>query len=199
MAGGIVSQLVDWALAVFGPLGAPGLFFVALTEAVVSPIPIEPVMVPFVLDDPAAWPFWGAVASAGSITGSLVGYVVGKRGGQPLLVRIVGERKAEDLHRYYERWGAGAVFVTGITPMPYKVFTIGSGVLDLDIRKFTVAAVLGRGIRFMAIAWAASVYGQQVLDLADRYVWHAVAVAAVILGVWAFVEYRRWRERREEE
>lgn len=199
MAGGIVSQLVEWALAVFGPLGAPGLFVVALTEAVVSPIPIEPVMVPFILKDPSAWPFWGAVASAGSIAGSLVGYAVGVYGGHPLLVRIVGERKVDRMHRYYERWGAGAVFVTAITPMPYKVFTIGSGVLELDIRKFAVAATLGRGIRFMAIAWAAAVYGERVLELADRYVWHAVAVGAIALGAWAFVEYRRWTGRGEEE
>lgn len=199
MAGGIASQLVAWAQAVLGPLGAPGLFLVALTEAVVSPIPIEALLVPFVLGEPSAWPWYGFVASAGSVVGSLVGYVVGEKGGRPLLVRVVGERKAEEMHRYYERWGAGAVFVTGITPMPYKVFTIGSGVLELDIRKFTVAAVLGRGIRFMALAWAISVYGQQTLDLADRYALPAIAVAAVILGVWAFVEYRRWKGRGEEE
>lgn len=191
MAGGLVSGLFDWTLQAFGPWGLPGLFFVALTEAFVSPLPVEALLVPFSVADPSGWVIYGLVGSIGSVVGSIVGYLIGLKGGHPLLVRMAGRRQAEEMERYYERWGAGAVFITGITPLPYKVFVVGSGVLELDLRRFVVAATLGRGIRFMAIAWAASFMGQEILDVLDANLVPAAVIAGVALMAWALWAWKR--------
>lgn len=199
MAGGLVSGLFDWTLEVLGPWGVPGLVVLAVTEAFISPLPVEALLVPFSVADPPGWVLYGVAGSAGSVAGSVLGYYIGLKGGHPLLVRMTGRRQAARLHEYYERWGAGAVFITGITPLPYKVFVLGSGVLELDIRKFVLAATAGRGIRFMAIAWAASVYGREILDVLDANLLPALVVSAAAIVVWAVWAWQRTPAVVEEE
>lgn len=195
-ADGIVSGIIEWTKEVFGPWGAPGLFVVALFEANLLPFAVDPLIVFFTLGDPSphGWVWWGLVATVGSIAGSLLGYVIGWKGGHPVLVRVVGKRQADAMERYYARWGMAAVFITAITPLPYKAFTIGSGVLELDLRKFTIAAAVGRGLRFFAVAYASAVMGDAILGLLDEFFWPAVAVSAALIAVWALWAW--WRQRR---
>ncbi len=62
-----------------------------------------------------------------------------------------GARFADFQGRYNE-WGAWIVFIAGVTPFPYKVITIASGVTQLDPVTFTIASVLARGLRFFIVA-----------------------------------------------
>lgn len=195
-ADGIVSGIIEWTKEVFGPWGAPGLFVVALFEANLLPFAVDPLIVFFTLGDPSphGWVWWGLVATVGSVAGSLLGYVIGWKGGHPVLVRVVGKRQAAAMERYYARWGMAAVFITAITPLPYKAFTIGSGVLELDLRKFTIAAALGRGLRFFGVAYASAVTGDAILGLLDEFFWPALAVSAALIAVWALWAW--WRQKR---
>ena len=61
---------------------------------------------------------------------------------------------------YYHQWGAWIVFGAGITPFPYKVITIASGVVYLDLITFAVASVIARGMRFYLVAWLLKKYGE---------------------------------------
>lgn len=196
-AGGIVSGVVEWTRQVFGPWGAPGLFVVAVFEANVLPFAVDPLIVFFTLGDvaaggaPWAWAWWGLVATVGSVLGSLLGYVLGWKGGHPVLLRVVGKRQADWMERYYARWGTVAVFVTALTPLPYKAFTIGSGVLELDLKRFTLAAAAGRGIRFFAVAYASAVMGEAILDVLDAWFWPALAISAIVVVAYAWWVWRR--------
>lgn len=192
---GVVSGVVEWTRQVFGPWGAPGLFVVALFEANVLPFAVDPLIVFFALGEPGLWPWWGLVATAGSVAGSLLGYLIGLKGGRPVLVRLVGARQAASMERYYARWGTAAVFITAVTLLPYKAFTIGSGVLELDLKRFTLAATAGRGLRFFAVAYATFAIGDEVLVLLDRWFWPTLVASAVLVSAWALWAWRRQRRR----
>ena len=87
---------------------------------------------------------------------ALLGYAIGallfEALGRPIL-ELYGylEQFAEFQARYNE-WGAWIVFGAGLTPFPYKVITIASGVTGLDLVTFTIASIVGRGMRFFAVA-----------------------------------------------
>ena len=69
---------------------------------------------------------------------------------------------------YYNEWGAWIVFGAGITPFPYKVITIASGVVHLDLITFTVASVVARGMRFYLVAWLLKKFGEPMKDFIEK-------------------------------
>jgi membrane protein YqaA with SNARE-associated domain len=69
---------------------------------------------------------------------------------------------------YYHEWGAWIVFGAGITPFPYKVITIASGVVHLDFAVFMLASVVARGMRFYLVAWLLKKYGEPMKDYIEK-------------------------------
>ena len=94
--------------------------------------------------------------TAASVLGGLAGYAIGyflyDVIGRPLLEFYGYDAKFSDFQKQYNEFGAWIVFVAGVTPFPYKVITIASGVTQLDITTFSVASILARGIRFFIVA-----------------------------------------------
>ena len=70
---------------------------------------------------------------------------------------------------YYEDWGFWTVFVAGLTPIPYKVFTISAGVFRINFPIFVLAGVLSRGLRFFLVAGLIYRYGESISSFIDRY------------------------------
>ena len=69
----------------------------------------------------------------------------------------------------YRRWGFWAIFMAGLTPIPYKVFTISAGVFAINFPVFVLASTLSRGLRFFVIAGLISRYGESIRLFIDRY------------------------------
>lgn len=139
------------------------LFIVAFAESSFFPIPPDIMIIPMVLALPnKAWKIAG-VAMLASVVGGYFGYAIGMFGYEVLarpLIEFYGYTKAfDEFSAYYHHWGAWIVFAAGLTPFPYKVITITSGVLSLNIWIFGIASVLARGIRFFLIAFLLKKYG----------------------------------------
>jgi len=94
----------------------------------------------------------------GSISGFFFDFVPG----------VTPEAFAE-VQGYYERWDFWAVFVAGLTPIPYKVFTISAGVFAINFPVFVLASVLSRGLRFFLLAGLVYRYGEPIGAFIDRY------------------------------
>jgi membrane protein YqaA with SNARE-associated domain len=135
------------------------LWFLALVsfiESSVFPIPPDALLIPMVLARPQrAWLIAG-VCTVASVLGGLAGYAIGallfEAVGEPILAVYGYIDKFAAFQSWYNDWGAWIVFGAGLTPFPYKVITIASGVTGLDLVTFTVASVLARGLRFFAVA-----------------------------------------------
>lgn len=139
------------------------LFAVAFIESSFFPIPPDIMLIPMVLAMPnKAWKIAG-VATVASVLGGYFGYVIGVYFfdliAAPILNFYGYMQQFNSFKEYYHEWGAWIVFGAGVTPFPYKVITIASGVVHLDIWVFGLASVAARGLRFFLVAWLLKRYG----------------------------------------
>lgn len=181
----------DWTLRVAGDRRADWwLALVAFVESSVFPIPPDVMIVPMVLADRRrAWRI-AAIATVASVAGGLLGYAIGSLFfdaiGRPILNLYGYAEKFTDFAARYNDWGAWIVFGAGITPFPYKVITIASGVTRLDLLVFVVASVLARALRFFVVAGLLWHFGPSIRRLLERYL-GPITVAFFVLLIGGFV------------
>lgn len=140
------------------------LFIVAFAESSFFPIPPDVMLIPMVLAMPAKAYKIAFVATVASVLGGFFGYGIGifffDLIARPIL-NFYGYMQQFDVFKdYYHEWGVWIVFGAGITPFPYKVITIASGVVHLDFITFTVASIVARGLRFYLVAWLLKKFGE---------------------------------------
>ena len=148
------------------------LFIVAFVESSFFPIPPDIMLIPMVLATPAKAYRIAGLATVASVLGGYFGYLIGVFGydliAKPILT-FYGYMSQFDVFKgYYHEWGAWIVFGAGLTPFPYKVVTIASGVVHLDLLVFTVASVLARGGRFFLVAWLLKKYCEPMKEFIDK-------------------------------
>ncbi|MGH6917805.1 MAG: YqaA family protein, partial [Geminicoccaceae bacterium] len=91
--------------------------------------------------------------------------------------------KFADFQERYNAWGAWIVFGAGLTPFPYKVITIASGVTGLNLGTFMVASVLARGLRFFMVAALLCYFGEPIKTFIERNLgWLTVLFFVLLLG-----------------
>jgi membrane protein YqaA with SNARE-associated domain len=144
----------DWAVIVL----AIGSFL----ESTVSPVPIDPLLIPMGVLQPNLAIFFAIVASIFSVFGALVGYWIGKRFGSPALKMFVSQSKIDKSELMFKKYGMWAILVAAVTPIPYKVFTILSGALNLPLKTFILASIVGRGIRFLSLGVFIFFFGENI-------------------------------------
>ena len=131
------------------------LAVVAFLESSIFPIPPDAMLVPMVLAQPQrAWQF-ALIATAASIVGGLAGYAIGY-----FLFETVGQRiidfyglgdKFAEFQRTWNEWGVWIILIKGLTPIPYKLVTIASGLAKFNLGVFI--ARLDRHPRGCASSW----------------------------------------------
>ena len=179
------TDLVIWTQEKFAPWGLSGLFMLSFIESIFFPVPPDILIVILTLKNPSLFLLIGFVATIGSILGGIGGYYVGYFGKKSVLEKMFSKRKIDKIHRLFERYGAWAVFISGMTPLPYKIFTIGAGVFYINLRKFIIASAAGRAIRFFAVAISVYLYGDSIVSYLDKVVldprFLLIIVVAVVL------------------
>jgi membrane protein YqaA with SNARE-associated domain len=159
--------LYDWAMAqAEQPYALWMLALIAFVESSIFPIPPDVLLLPMVLAARRrAW-LIATVATVASVAGGMLGYAIGallfETVGRPILELYGYLERFTEFRAAYNDWGAWIVFGAGLTPFPYKVITIASGVTGLDLVTFTVASVLSRGLRFFAEAALLWWFGQPI-------------------------------------
>ncbi len=150
-------RLYDWTMDLAGHRHALwALATVAFIESSVFPVPPDVLVIPMVLAVRArAWRI-AAVATVASVLGGFLGYLIGaalfETLGRPLLEFYGRMDSFHEFQAAYNEWGAWIVAGAGLTPFPYKVITIASGVADLDLATFAAASAVSRGSRFFLVA-----------------------------------------------
>jgi undecaprenyl-diphosphatase len=196
---GIAEDALEWGKDIFLPLGEAGLFIIAFVESSVFPIPPDIVLIPLVLFTPSLGLYYAAISTIGSVVGGIAGYYIGLKGGRPLARKLFSESKINRVESYFEKYGAWAVLIAAFTPIPYKVFTIASGIVKLDLKRFTVASIIGRGARFFAEAIVIMVWGEQLLQfLLEYFEIITLIIGAGIIGIAIMVRKMRKKSLRSE-
>ena len=186
----VLEGLLEWSKTTLVPFGGPGLFLVAFIESSFFPIPPDIILIPLVLADPNMALVYALIATIGSVLGSLLGYFIGKKGGRPLLKKFVSKKHFKKVERYFEKYGIWAVGAAALTPIPYKIFTIASGVFKFSIKKMLAVSVIGRGTRFFAEAIVLMIWGEQIIDFFINSFEIATLLVVVIIVI-VYVLYKK--------
>ncbi|TCM81482.1 YqaA family protein [Rhodovulum steppense] len=170
----MLRRLYAWTMSLADhPHALTALFLVAFVESSVFPIPPDVLMIPMILARPSrAWLIAG-VALLGSVLGGLLGYLIGwgffETLGRPVLEFYGKDAYFDAFSERYNEYGAWAVLIAGITPFPYKVITILSGLTSLNLGVFIVASVIARGLRFFVLAALLWKFGGPIRAFIERY------------------------------
>lgn len=187
----MITRLYEWTMGLARHRHASWtLGIVSFIESSVFPVPPDVVLIPMVLARrERAWRY-ALVCTVTSVLGGIAGYLIGlflfDQIGEPLLSLYGYEQKFGEFQARYDEWGAWAVFIAGITPFPYKVITILSGVAALDPVTFVMSSVLARGGRFFLVAGLLWAFGEPVRAFIERRL-HLLTVLFCILLVAGFI------------
>lgn len=194
-----MARIVEWIESIARAIGAPGLFIVAFLDSSFLSLPeINDILVIVaVIQNPELMPYYAFMATSGSVTGCLVLYFFGRRGGNALLRRRFTGPRLERATQRLQRYGVLAVIVPALLPppAPFKIFILLAGVSHVPLGRFAAAVTIGRGARYFGEGWLAVQYGEQALRLIEehsRTVSLAVALTVLVLGV-AYFATRRAR------
>ena len=191
----MIRSLYDWTMDFAANRNAMwALFIIAFIESSVFPIPPDILIIPMVLASrEKAWKIAGVctVASVlGGIGGYSIGYFLYESVGQPILEMYGKAEKFHEFQGMYNEWGAWVVAMAGLTPFPFKVITIASGVTKLDMPTFVIASLLSRGARFFLEAALLWYFGDPIREFVEKYLgWLVTAGFIVLVGGFVAVKY----------
>jgi membrane protein YqaA with SNARE-associated domain len=185
----VIHRLYAWMMRqAAGPHAERALAVVAFLESSVFPVPPDAMIVPMVLARPhAAWRI-ALVATAASVVGGLFGYLIGYALLETLggwIIRLYGlEGRLEQFKAAYDHWGLWIILVKGLTPIPYKLVTIASGIAHFNLGVFILASIATRGARFFMVAALLRSYGPPIRAFIERRLTLVTSVFAglVVLG-----------------
>lgn len=184
-------RLYRWTLSLAEHSRATyALAAVSFAESSFFPIPPDVLLVPMALAKPKkAW-FYATVCTIASVLGGVAGYAIGYLLYETVglwLVQLYGYgQKVDSLRVFYDQWGWAFILVKGLTPIPYKLVTIVSGLLEYNLALFILLSVITRGARFFLLAAALNAWGDRIRGLLDRHfaLFLGLILVFIVGGFW---------------
>ena len=166
----------------------------SFSESSFFPIPPDVMLAPMALAQPEKAFRFALLTTLFSVLGGMLGYGIGYflfDNIAPWLQETKYWEKYLTAESWFKEWGFWAVFVAGFSPIPYKVFTIAAGALQMSFLPFVLASLVGRGARFFLVAMLIAAGGEKLESKLRQYMdiigW--VIVALVVIGG---VAYKYW-------
>ena len=190
----MLRKLYDWVLAKAAhPKAEWWLALFAFVEASFFPIPPHPLLGLMCLAEPKKAIRFAVIATLASVAGGLLGYAIGyflfDAVGRPVLEFYHAMDRYDALKAGFDEWGVWIIILKGMTPIPYKLITIASGVAQFDLWAFIGASIVSRSIRFFLVAALLWWFGDPVREFIERRLTLVTTMFAVCL-VGGFVVLR---------
>jgi membrane protein YqaA with SNARE-associated domain len=187
----MLKRLYHWVLHwAKTPYGTWALFVLAFCESSFFPIPPDVLLIALCVALPAKSFKYALVCSVGSLLGGCLGYYIGWQFMMSIgdaIIRFYGlQDKYEYIQQLYTAYDAWAVGIAGLTPIPYKVFTITAGAFHINFVVFAVASAVSRALRFFAIGVLIYIFGPKIQSFIERH-FNILAVVFVVLLILGFV------------
>ena len=135
--------------------------------------------------------YYAFVCTLASAVGGGIGYAIGYWGGRPAFKFLFKKHidKLDKVEEMYKEYGSFAVFFSAFTPVPYKIFTIGSGILKMKFWKFFSVSLLGRGARFFLVSLVLMFFGEAV----KKHLEAIILVVSIIIIIFCIIVYKKTR------
>lgn len=194
----LIKRLYLWVLGwAETRYGSPALFCLSFAESSFFPIPPDVLQIALSVGKPKRSYFYALVSVLGSVAGGVLGWYIGfavwENGLSEVFFKYVPGVTPENFEKVrlrYDEHAFMAIFGAAFTPIPFKVFTIASGVFEVSLPTLIGASLLGRGARFMIVATAIFFFGPTVKVYLDKYFGLITfAVLALLIGGFVAVKY----------
>ena len=163
-------KLYDWTLRMAGHRHAVRYMgAVSFAESSFFPIPPDVMVVPMVLAQRERAYWIATVCTVTSVLGGMLGYAIGAYFWEsfgPWLSTYIG--LTEEVRQYFIDYGVWIILLKGLTPIPFKLVTIASGLAGFNFPLFVLLALITRGARFFLLAWALKKWGEPVQAFIEK-------------------------------
>ena len=178
-----LKNLYDWVLDWSNSKwGAFALFFLAFIEASFFPIPPDVLLIALCLGARSRSFYFVIICSLGSALGAIFGYSIGYflwwNNAQDFsafanfFFNIIPGFSIEifyEIKQKYDEWNFWVIFISGFTPIPFKVFTVSAGAFNIDFNLFLIASLIARSARFLIIGSLIWKFGEPIRSFIDKY------------------------------
>ncbi len=194
-----MKTFVVWIQGVAAAIGGPGLFIIAFLDSSFVSLPQinDLLVISMVIQHPDWMPYYALMATAGSVAGCMVLYVLARKGGDALIRRRFKGSTLERSTRLVQRYGVLALVIPALLPppSPFKLFVLLAGASGMRALPFALSIAAARGIRYFGIGLLSVWYGQQAVTFLETQgrtaaLW-LVGIIAVATVVWLVVRHRR--------
>ncbi len=170
-------------------LGTLGLAINSFVESFFLVPPPDFLLIILDLANPKKALFYAFICTVASAFGGIVGYFLGMFGGRPIFNFLFRNKHAqfEKVEALYNKYGAAAVLFAAFTPIPYKVFTIASGILNMNFGQFIIASIVGRGLRFFIVSLVLMFFGEAV----QQYIELIILAVTIVIIIFFVILYKK--------
>lgn len=167
------------------PQAELALFGVAFAEASFFPIQPDVLLISLIILNHQKAFRYAFVCTLGSVIGGVFGYLVGlvayQTIGQWAIDFYGGGASFATLQDWYQNFDVYIVGVAGFSPIPYKIFTLFSGFMSIDMLGFIMASIIARGARFFLIAWLLWRSGTSIKGWIETNLYPLTMAASIVL------------------
>jgi membrane protein YqaA with SNARE-associated domain len=188
-----VQSFIKWVYGLALSLGGPGLFVVAFLDSSFISLPQinDLLVVLMVVRNKALMPYYALMATAGSVAGCYVLYLIAERGGEAFLAKRLHRGHVERALALYRKRGVLALMVPALLPppSPFKLFVLLAGVAEVRPLVFVISIAVARGLRYLVIGALAVRYGDFALEMLQQHgreaaLWVVVFIVAAGIAWW---------------
>ena len=177
------------------------LAIVSFVESSFFPIPPDVMVVPMVISKKADFKKIFFITTIFSVLGGMLGYVIGAfffEFGAHIMNFYGYEDKLYNLKESlikndgFYAW-LGILFLAGFTPLPYKVFTIASGLIGFNFLIFVLISLISRGLRFFLVSYLSYKFGDLFNEFMDKHgsKWFTIiGILIVIVGAIIYLIFK---------
>ncbi len=142
-------------------------------ESIIIPIPPDIFLIPITLTKRYKWFYLGIFTTFFSILGGILGYIIGMYFWDLVGIKIVNFYDAHHHIDYikslFNKYGWAVILIAGFSPIPYKIFTVSSGMMGYDFVIFLLCSLISRGLRFISLTFLVNKYGEKSIKLAEKH------------------------------
>jgi len=174
-----------WLLAVAKPLGAFGVLVVAIIDSSTIPVPLDAMVVEYVVRDHQKFLIYCFMAAFGAALGSLLPYYLGRAGGELILLKRINRARYEQIRDRFEKQEFFAIMVPAMMPPPFpvKIFELAAGVFEMKPLWFFSALLLGKFVRFVVVSLIIMIYGPTIFHSMMSTVHHHRELMLIVVGI----------------
>lgn len=172
----------------FEQWGLLGLAINSCLESFLLLPPPDILLITMDLKTPNSALWFAFVCTLASAIGGAIGYAIGKFGGRPVFNLLFKkyQKQFDNVEQLYNKYGMLAVFFSAFTPIPYKIFTIASGIMNMNFWQFFLASFVGRGARFFLVSIILMFFGETI----KQYIELVILAVTIIIIIFFAILYK---------